>query len=169
MNRRIMLLLLLLAAIGCDGAEEVAGPKTIPDKTVVLTFDDGVLSHLTTVMPLLKELGFGATFYATFAYMKDWENYLDWKEIAEFHKAGFEVGNHTWTSAGFQDPDLAPQLLNELRGVESRLAEVGVPSPVTLAWPGCAFGPEALAELEKTGVQFARRGMQPSGASILFL
>lgn len=37
----------------------------MPENLVVLTFDDGVRSQLTFVTPLLKELGFGATFYIT--------------------------------------------------------------------------------------------------------
>ena len=37
--------------------------KPIPDKVIVLTFDDAVVSHATYVAPLLKKYGFGATFY----------------------------------------------------------------------------------------------------------
>ena len=39
--------------------------KPIPDKLVVLTFDDGSISQLRNAGPLLKELGFGATFFIT--------------------------------------------------------------------------------------------------------
>ena len=39
--------------------------KPIPDGLIVLTFDDGVKSHVTFVAPLLKKFGFGATFYIT--------------------------------------------------------------------------------------------------------
>ena len=39
--------------------------KKIPDKLVVLTFDDGCKSQGTFVGPLLKRYGFGATFYIT--------------------------------------------------------------------------------------------------------
>ena len=39
--------------------------RTIPAKTVVLTFDDGSISQLRNVGPLLKELGFAATFFIT--------------------------------------------------------------------------------------------------------
>ena len=35
----------------------------IPDRLVVLTFDDGVKSQLTFAAPLLARYGFGATFY----------------------------------------------------------------------------------------------------------
>ena len=39
--------------------------RPIPDKTVVLTFDDGSKSQLTVAGPLLQELGFGGTFFIT--------------------------------------------------------------------------------------------------------
>jgi hypothetical protein len=41
----------------------------IPDKTVVLPLDDAVKSHRTFVAPLLKELGFRATFFVTHRWM----------------------------------------------------------------------------------------------------
>ena len=37
----------------------------IPDKLVVLTFDDSVASHYSVVRPILKRYGFGATFFIT--------------------------------------------------------------------------------------------------------
>jgi len=39
--------------------------EPIPDKLVVLTFDDSKASHYTVVRPLLKKYGFGATFFIT--------------------------------------------------------------------------------------------------------
>jgi len=39
--------------------------QKIPDKLVVLTFDDGCKSQATFVAPLLKSYGFGATLYNT--------------------------------------------------------------------------------------------------------
>jgi peptidoglycan/xylan/chitin deacetylase (PgdA/CDA1 family) len=36
--------------------------EPIPDKLVVLTFDDASKSHVTVAAPLLKKHGFGATF-----------------------------------------------------------------------------------------------------------
>ncbi|PYV09623.1 MAG: hypothetical protein DMG07_22810 [Acidobacteria bacterium] len=38
-----------------------ARPRRVPDKLVVLTFDDGFKAHRTLVAPLLRDLGFGAT------------------------------------------------------------------------------------------------------------
>jgi hypothetical protein len=45
--------------------------------------------------------------------------------------------------------------------VERELAKVGVPKPVSFAWCGNTFGPEAIQQLRRNGYQLARRGMQP--------
>jgi len=37
--------------------------EPIPEKLVVLTFDDSSKSHFTVVRPILKQYGFGATFF----------------------------------------------------------------------------------------------------------
>src|SRR5437660_6332663 len=103
-------ILFLLCAFDSPGA----APETVPSKLVVLTFDDAVKSHRTFVSPLLKELGFGATFFVTHAWMPDTANFMTWQEIAEIHKMGFEIGNHSWTHASFYTPKVAARLDGEL-------------------------------------------------------
>src|SRR6266545_7465070 len=62
------------------------------DRIVVLTFDDAVKSQRTMVAPLLKELGFGATFFVCHQWMvADPEHYLTWQEIGDIHQMGFEI------------------------------------------------------------------------------
>ncbi len=134
---------------------------TVPDKTVVLTFDDAVRSHLTIVAPLLKEYGFGATFFISKAWMTDAVNFLTWAEVSVLYNMGFEIGNHSWSHAGFHSPANATLLEGELALVEYKLKEAGVPKPVSFGWTGNFFCPEARKVLEKAGYKFARRGMQP--------
>jgi peptidoglycan/xylan/chitin deacetylase (PgdA/CDA1 family) len=59
--------------------------KPIPDKLIVLTFDDAPASHATVVAPILKEMGFGGTMYVcdfdSFKTRKDW--YLTYRQIKE--------------------------------------------------------------------------------------
>lgn len=138
--------------------------ESIPDKTVVLTFDDAVRSHLEVVAPLLKECGFGATFFVTHLWRDDAENFLGWEEIAELHEMGFEIGNHSWTHADFGTPRMAARLAGELALVEGALDKVGVPKPVSFAWPGNGFSAEGVRVLRANGYRFARRGMQPEVA-----
>ena len=133
----------------------------VPDKLVVLTFDDAVKSQRTFVAPFLRDLGFGATFFVCHEWMGDHEHFMTWKEIAEIHHMGFEIGNHSWTHGDFSTPLGASRLAGELAMVERQLAQAGVPRPASFAWCGNDFGPEALPVLIGRGYKFARRGMQP--------
>lgn len=131
------------------------------NRVIVLTFDDAVKSHRTFVAPLLQELGFGATFFVTQRWMEDAENFMSWEDIREIHEMGFEIGNHTWTHRDMGDPQNARRLAGELGLVNFMLQKQGVPDPITFAYPGNKFGPEAFAVLQNGDYVFARRGMQP--------
>ena len=147
-------------AIAASAANSCGGDSS---KRVVLTFDDAVKSHRTFVAPLLKDLGFNATFYVTHRWMDDAENFMTWEDIAEIHEMGFEIGNHTWTHSDASIPRTAGRFAGELALVENALEKVGVPRPTSLAWCGNSFGPEALGRLRDLGYRFARRGKDPEG------
>jgi peptidoglycan/xylan/chitin deacetylase (PgdA/CDA1 family) len=138
--------------------------ETIPEKLVVLTFDDAVKSHRTFVAPLLKELNLGATFFVTHKWMDDTTNFMTWQDIAEIHEMGFEIGNHSWTHDDFSSPRNAGRLAAELFLVNRALtneAKPPVPQTVSFAFCGNSFGPEAVQRLAELGYKFARRGEQP--------
>jgi peptidoglycan/xylan/chitin deacetylase (PgdA/CDA1 family) len=166
MHRKTVLLLfvvsgLFIASLAQSPRKNSKKPLAIPPKTVVLTFDDSVKSHVQIVAPLLKELGFNATFFITQRWMNDTEDFLTWDEVAQIHRMGFEIGNHSWTHGDFGVAENGAKLGEELEKVEKALAQVGIPKPKSFAWCGNTFGPEAIGELRKRGYALARRGMQP--------
>ncbi|MCA9036643.1 MAG: polysaccharide deacetylase family protein [Planctomycetaceae bacterium] len=135
---------------------------SVPDKLVVLTFDDSAKSHFTIARPLLKEYGFGATFFITegFDFRDNKTDYMTWQEIRQLHEEGFEIGNHTRDHLGITDKTLA-QLPEQLEAIASRCRDNGIPSPVTFAWPGNATTPAAFEVMKQHGIIFARRGGAP--------
>jgi peptidoglycan/xylan/chitin deacetylase (PgdA/CDA1 family) len=154
--------LLVTVSLGLVSRDRMfSGEADNRQRVVVLTFDDAVKSQRTFVAPLLKRLGFGATFFVTQRWMEDSEHFMTWKEIAEIHQMGFEIGNHSWTHADFSKPGNAARLADELTQVETELQRVGVPRPGSFAYCGNGFGPEAVEVLRKQGYTLARRGMQP--------
>lgn len=136
--------------------------KPIPDRLVVLTFDDSSKSHFTVARPLLKEYGFGATFFITegFDFKENKRDYTTWDEIRQLHEDGLEIGNHTRDHLGITDKTV-DRLDEQLEGIELQCKAHGIPSPTTFAWPGSATTPAAFAVLQKHGIQFARRGGAP--------
>src|SRR5688572_30268462 len=96
MNQPAKWLLLLCFVLNLFPARNHA-LEPIPDKLVVLTFDDSVASHHSVVRPLLKRYGFSATFFITegFSFPTNKQDYMTWAQIADLHRDGFEIGNHT--------------------------------------------------------------------------
>ena len=139
-----------------------SGLKPIPDKLIVLTFDDSVASHYSNVRPLLKKFGFGATFFITegFSFRTNKQDYLTWEQIAELHRDGFEIGNHTRDHMGVTAHTLG-RLRQQVEAINERCAEHGIPRPVSFAYPGNAIHPGALPLLKELGFKFARRGSEP--------
>jgi len=139
--------------------------EPIPDKVVVLTFDDSSKSHHTVARPLLLKYRFGATFFITegFNFPTNKNDYMTWQQVAELHRDGFEVGNHTRSHTGVAADSLG-RLQGELAHISERCVEQGIPRPVSFAYPGNAIHPGALPILAAHGIRFARRGAQPEFA-----
>src|SRR3989442_12279204 len=104
-------------------AQSQSGLEPIPDKLVVLTFDDSKASHYTVVRPLLKKYGFGATFFVTegFAFRTNKEDYLTWDQISELYRDGFEIGNHTRDHMGASKANL-PSLKDQGEAINAQRA-----------------------------------------------
>jgi peptidoglycan/xylan/chitin deacetylase (PgdA/CDA1 family) len=153
-------LVLIMSSIGIQAA-----PDPVPDKLVVLTFDDAVKSHHSFVRPILKKYGFGATFFVTegFDFPTNKTDYMTWEEILELHAAGFEIGNHTRDHFGVSASNVE-KLHEQVRAIAARCVEHGIPAPVSFAWPGNSFDPAALEVLKANGIRFARRGGSPEYA-----
>lgn len=70
----------------------------LPDKPIVLTFDDGYDDNYTNVFPTLKDHGFVGTFFVIGAPL-DYGSpgYMRWEHIYEMYENGMEIGNHSLT------------------------------------------------------------------------
>src|SRR5687768_10215888 len=122
-------------AVAAAAAPRALAP--IPDKLVVLTFDDSKASHYTVVRPLLKRYGFGATFFITegFTFRTNKDDYLTWAQIAELHRDGFEIGNHTRDHKSVSSANLAG-LREQVDAINAQCAAHGIPKPTSFAYPG---------------------------------
>ena len=148
----------LLPYSGLRGAEEVSR-LPIPDKLVVLTFDDGNKSDLITVAPLLKKYGFGASFFITSGWLGS-EQRLTWAGARQLQEQGFEIGCHT-----VSHPNLLPltgeEIRRQIKGFDRACAENQIAKPVSFSYPGGHFDRRVLAILQDLGYAIARRGRDP--------
>jgi len=89
--------------------EEVTGDTR---KKVVLTFDDGDRSQFDFVLPILKEMGFSATFFVVVNEIGK-AGRMDWTMIYELAKCGMDIGSHGMSHA-FLTGQSNYAVLNEL-------------------------------------------------------
>jgi len=133
-----------------------AGRATLPERPVVLTFDDGYRNFLEHAWPTLEELRFGATIFVVAGLCgktNDWPNQapdiprlplLGWDELASLSGAGFEIGSHTLSHPRLTRtplPDARREIVDSKKELEDRLGK-----PVeTFAYP---FGLTDAASVE---------------------
>ena len=73
--------------------------RQLPQKAVVLTFDDGYRSFKDHAYPILKELGFTATLFIYTDWVGAGRGALSWSDLRELSAAGFDIQAHTKTHA----------------------------------------------------------------------
>ncbi|WP_277479665.1 polysaccharide deacetylase family protein [Catalinimonas alkaloidigena] len=154
--------IIVLLLIHCLSAGPVFSQffkQQIPDKLVVLTFDDAVSTHATYVGPLLKKYGFGATFFVC-EFPPDFEDkskYMSWEQIQKLGEMGFEIANHTHHHTHVNRIDEA-ELIKELTYIEEKCVALGLEKPITFAYPAYETDEEVITTLKKQGYRLARAG-----------
>ena len=133
--------------------------QPIPDKTVVLTFDDAPASQYSVVAPLLQQYGFDATFFVCEfpPNYSDSSLYMNWRQIRELDYMGFEIASHTRSHAKVASLT-KPQLIQELIYIEAKCDSLEIAKPVNFAYPGYSLSPLVVNTLDEQGYAFARAG-----------
>jgi peptidoglycan/xylan/chitin deacetylase (PgdA/CDA1 family)/glycosyltransferase involved in cell wall biosynthesis len=78
----------------------------LPERPVVLTFDDGFADFYTEALPVIKRYGFAATLYAATAFINGTSRWLQhegetarpmltWEQLREINASGIECGGHS--------------------------------------------------------------------------
>jgi peptidoglycan/xylan/chitin deacetylase (PgdA/CDA1 family) len=126
----------------------------LPERPVILSFDDGWENQYTYAFPLLQKYGFTGTFYVVTDYV-DHQNFMTIPELKTMMAAGMTVGCHSRShpvltalgSAGLQ---------NEIAGSKAWLEQrLGV-AMTTFAYPYGAYNATVVAAVKTAGFRTAR-------------
>jgi len=116
--------------------------EKLPERTVVLTFDDGYEDFHSQAMPLLERYGFTATVFVTTGWIQDAGpplagrrpgRMLSWSQIAEAAHEGIEIGAHS-----HRHPQL-DQLPEKLLREELYTSKAQLEDKLGSAVPGLAY------------------------------
>lgn len=110
------------------------GTATLPERTLVLTFDDGYANHFDIVAPLLLRYRFSGTFFVT-TELVGRAGYMTWEQLRKLVFLGMEIGSHGTTHRPLTELS-STEVLHELRTSKEVLQHhLGVPIKA-MAAPG---------------------------------
>jgi peptidoglycan/xylan/chitin deacetylase (PgdA/CDA1 family) len=141
------------------------GERELPERPVVLSFDDGHASNATRVTPALAERGQRGTFFITAGRIGRDESFVNWDQLLAMDEAGMEIGSHTLTHP-FPSA-LKPQTLaHELRE-SKRILEDGLGTSVDYVSSPSGYDSRHFARLAReAGYRAALQGrLQPNERS----
>lgn len=156
-----------------DLIDYVDGKKDLPEKIIMLTFDDGFESVRELAWPLLKERSMKAVLSVvgsiteTYAENRDRNinyAYLNWDDIRELHESGdFEIQNHTYDmhnigsggrkglsrKSGESPVDYEVALKDDLSRMQSLLKNLSGVDATAVAYPYGSYSKETLSIVKK--------------------
>jgi peptidoglycan/xylan/chitin deacetylase (PgdA/CDA1 family) len=136
-----------LRSEGWKGVTVGEAVGSFEERAVAITFDDGCETDLLFAAPVLRQMGFGATFYITSGWLGK-QGHLGANQLREICTMGFEIGCHSMNHFYLTDLDDSG-LHREIVEAKAHLEQiVGVPVE-HLSCPGGRFA-RRVAEMAKT-------------------
>lgn len=121
----------------------------IPEKSIVITFDDGYMNNYTNAFPILKDLDMKATIFCI-TFKLDGQYYLSEHAIKEMSNYGIDIESHT---AGH--PDLTTmtyeQQLSEFKESKETLEAITGKPVTAVAYPYGNYNADSMKAAKDAG------------------
>ncbi|MBP2627915.1 MAG: polysaccharide deacetylase [Firmicutes bacterium] len=139
------------------------GKISLPDKPIIITFDDGYEDNLLAALPIMEKYNMRSTVFVVSGLVGTSE-YLSWQQIAEMQVRHTEIGSHTVShiSLGDTSPDQQRREVIDSKAI----LEQHVGSVKFFAYPFGQFTPiteEILREAGYLGACSGIAGLNPKG------
>jgi peptidoglycan/xylan/chitin deacetylase (PgdA/CDA1 family) len=117
------------------------GRRPLPDRPVLITFDDGYEGVHRHALPVLAAHGFAATVFVSTGWLRGkhdesgaLDTMLDWDQVRELAAAGTEIGGHSHTHPQLDQLD-GERLVHETAHCRDVIAQELGTAPVSFAYP----------------------------------
>ncbi|RLD14668.1 MAG: hypothetical protein DRI28_02980 [Caldiserica bacterium] len=159
---------------GEDFRNFLKGKADISDKSVLITFDDGLRGVYNYAYPILKKYGFKAVFFVIAGRIGSKSGFISWEEAKEMVESGiFEIDSHTYLSHKRIEKDgklissifsngtdeterefkqrVLKDFMDSIRVIKENLGY----EPLMFAYPYGEYSKETIDLLREAGFQFA--------------
>jgi len=121
----------------------------LPDKPILITFDDGYRDNFDNAYPILKQYGMIATFFIITDYMWMGDR-LNSERIVEMSQGGMSFGSHTVSHKRLGDltaSEIQDELVNSKAALESVLGK----TVNSIAYPQGSYNDNVLTAVQRFG------------------
>ena len=123
-------------------------PSLLPE----VTFDDGHVSAVKLVLPILKAFNLTAHFFITVGWTGKKAGYMEWADLRMLRDCGQQIGAHGWSHTFLTDcspSKLKEELLTSRLELEDKLGK----EIRTMACPGGRYSHRVIAACKEAGYQ----------------
>lgn len=126
----------------------------LPDKPIMITFDDGYADNYINAYPILKKYGFTATFFVITDFISHDPRFMTWEQLQEMHANGFTIGSHTVHHIPLTEltsEQVTTELTDSSRMIEQKIGE----RPRFFAYPTGTYNDEVRHLVQQAGYKLA--------------
>ena len=129
----------------------------LPNKPIILTFDDGYVDMYKNVLPLLQKYEAKATLFIITDYINLYPNYLTWPQARELQQSGFvDIQSHTMSHFNLNDDRLSSSELRHQLAGSKQAIEWHIKKPAKfIAYPGGTYTYEVEEMTHEVGYSAA--------------
>ena len=127
--------------------------KPIPEKSILITFDDGYMDNYTNAFPILKELNMKATIFLISGGI-DNGYYLSKDQIKEMSNYGIDFQSHT-VNHKYLDQLSYEQQLKEVTESREAIKKITKKDVIAIAYPYGNYNNDTLKATEEAGYSLA--------------
>ena len=122
----------------------------LPEKPVLITFDDGYRDNYENAFPVLQKYGMTATIFLISDFMDRFDKYLTWQQVQEMSEAGIYMGVHTLSH--FELPGLSKaELYQQIEGGKLAIEWKTLKFTEYIAYPCGSYNADVLAVARDCG------------------
>ncbi len=138
-----------MKSLGYTGISVGQALRGIQPKQVVITFDDGPETDLEFATPMLRDLGFTATFYVT-AGLLGRPGYMTESQVRKLSASGLEIGCHSMTHPYLTELD-SSALDIEVVDAKKKLEQILGQAIEHYSCPNGRFSQQVVAKVRNAG------------------
>ncbi len=124
--------------------------KPVPQKSVVITFDDGYVDNYQYAYPILKEFNLKATIFVISKTIDKRQNYMTSNQLKELQANGIDIESHTLDHEDLPTLSYEKQL-NILKESKKTLEKVLCKKVNYIAYPYAKYNPDTIRAARDAG------------------